>query len=154
MSATQPVSAHALEIRRTIAASPEKVFEARTRPETMARWFCRTMENHSSTIHEVDLRVGGLLRVDVVSPEGKTWKLRGQYREIKPAEKLVFTWSWENVPEDGNTLVTVEFRRLGQSNFTEVLLRHEGFPSADSCKSHTAGWDACLLTLETVMASA
>jgi len=78
----------------------------------------------------------------------------GHSLEIRPAEKLVITCSWENEPQHGETLVTVEFRRLGQSNFTEVLLRHEGFPSADSCKDHTNGWNACLLTLEKAMAAA
>ena len=91
---------------------------------------------------------GRRLRADVVSPEGKTWRLRGEYREVQPAERLGFTWSWEGEPEHGETLVTVEFRRLGQSNFTEVLLRHEGFSTVDSCKSHQEGWNACLDTLE------
>jgi len=154
MSTTRPIPGRSLEVRRTIAAAPEKVFDAWTQPEKMGQWFCRATETLAVTIHEVDVRVGGRLRADVVSPEGRTWKLRGEYREIKPAEKLVFTWSWENEPQHGETLVSVEFRRLGQSNFTEVLVRHEGFPTADSCEDHASGWNACLNTLERLMGAA
>ena len=101
MPATQPVPGHSLEIRRTNATAPEKAFDAWTKPEKMSRWFCRASETHKLKIHEVDLLVGGRPWADMVSPEGKVWKLRGEYREIKPAEKLVFTWSRVNEPQHG-----------------------------------------------------
>ncbi len=81
-------------------------------------------------------------------PSGKVWKLLAEYREVRRPERLIFTWRWENDPALGETLVTVEFRRLGNSNFTEVKLRHEDFPTAQTCKSHEDGWIGCFITLD------
>ena len=69
----------------------------------------------------------------------------GTFQEVVPPEKLVFTWQWENTdgPTEGaETLVTVEFRDMGES--TEVLLVHERFPSADVRDAHQQGWTSML----------
>jgi uncharacterized protein YndB with AHSA1/START domain len=75
----------------------------------------------------------------------------GTYRELRPPERLVFTWTWEDQADFGETLVTVEIRQLGQSQFTEVVLRHELL--ADKWRAdHNKGWIACFDLLEKVLA--
>ncbi len=148
MPAAQPVTGTSLEITRTFAAPPERVFDAWTKPEIMTKWFSRRMEGTVIQIHELDLRAGGRLRLSTHDPSGKSWNLFVIYTEVRKPERLSFTWSWENEPSFGESVVTVDFRRLGNSNFTEVKLRHEGFPTADACKGHEAGWNACYAMLE------
>ena len=92
-----------LEVRRTVAASRETVFQAWTDPEMLKKWW-RVDAGWSTPIAEVDLRVGGA------------------YREVTPPEKLVFTWIWEGPEAAEETLVTVEF--LDQGDHTEVILTH------------------------------
>lgn len=69
-----------------------------------------------------------------------------------PPEKLVFTWWWEGA-DFSETLVTVELRRLGQSQFTEVSLQHELLPD-NWRESHRQGWTGCLEMLDKALAEA
>ncbi len=133
-----------VRLRRTFAASPDKVFQAWTDPKVMTKWFARGTEKNTVNVVEADVRVGGKYRVEVQSPEGKTYRISGTYREVQPPEKLVFTWSWEEVQE---SLVTLEFRKLGQSSFTEVVLNHEMLPKKWR-DDHEKGWKACFDLLE------
>src|SRR5262249_18609177 len=95
-----------------------------------------------------DVRGGGGFRIDmrfgtVVSTH------TGVYREIRPREKLVFTWISEPTHEQ-ETVVTVELFARGQQ--TELVLTHEGFPSAASARDHNQGWQSVLSRLEQVLA--
>lgn len=76
------------------------------------------------------------------APGWDVFYLVGTYREVRPPEKLVYTWSWEGQPDFGETLVTVEFRDLGSS--TEVVLTHEFFPNEEARQNHDKGWNSCL----------
>ena len=129
-----------LQIRRTFAASREKVFRAWTEPEQLKKWFAPTDE-YSTPIAEVDLRVGGRYRIQMRSPEGGLHTVRGNYREVQTLEKLVYTWDWEDNPM-GETLVTVEFRDLDEA--TEIVLTHEFFPNQEAQDKHNQGWTGCL----------
>lgn len=109
-------------------------------------------QGQESTIHEVDLRVGGKIRAEVQNKEGKTHRLLAVFKEIVPQQKLVYTWKWEEgMPEGGESLVTILFRQMGESNFTEVTLTHERFPNAKVRDQHNMGWNACLDGLERVV---
>lgn len=76
----------------------------------------------------------------------------GTYLEVKPPEKIVFTWSWfQEVADAANvdmhpgstvTEVTVEFFERGQQ--TEIVLTHRGLGSTD----HEHGWIGRLNELE------
>ena len=129
-----------LHLKRTLAASREKVFRAWTDPEALKRWW--GPEGFSTPTVEIDLRVGGKYRIAMRSPHGDTYQLVGTYREVRPPEKLVYTWAWEAEPEQGETLVTVEFLDRGDS--TEVVLTHELFPSEKVRDEHSKGWTGSL----------
>lgn len=136
-------------LKRTFNAPREKVFRAWTEPQALKRWFAPS-ERMSTPVAEVDLRVGGRYRIEMVNPEGKRHGVSGVYREIVPFARLVFTWAWEKDERDsGETLVTVEFfDRAGQ---TEVVLTHERFANAKARDAHTEGWSGCLVSLERLL---
>ena len=134
-----------LTLTRTYAAPREAVFPAWTEPEALKQWFGPTDE-FTTPIAEVDLRVGGRYRIGMQPPDQEDLHIvGGVYREINPPEKLVFTWSWEEGMDVGETLVTVEFRDVGGS--TEVVLTHERFPSEEARDKHNEGWSGCLARL-------
>ncbi len=132
-----------LQLKRTFAAKRERVFRAWTEPADLRQWFAPSDE-YSMPIAEVDLRVGGKYRFGMKPPKTDVpYVAFGTYREVRFPEKLVFTWSWENPDANvGETLVTVEFRDLGDS--TEVTLTHELFPDEKSRDDHNKGWNGCL----------
>ena len=135
-----------LTISRIFSAPRERVFAAWTEPEQIKQWFgpdiCQVVEAH------VDLRVGGEYRFLAKNPEMGEFALRGEYREVTPPAKLIYTWQWEDDPDyvDRETLVTVEFVDLGNS--TEVRLTHENLPGAESIKNHEHGWSGGFDKLE------
>lgn len=140
MSAPQ-ISTRTLELSRTFAAPREKVFRAWTEAEELARWFSPT-EDYTVVVPQLELRVGGTWRLEMHHKGGAVHKLFGVYREISRPEKLAFTWRWESNADSEETLVTVEFRSVGNS--TEVALTHEGFASDEERGKHTHGWTGCL----------
>src|SRR5262249_39200729 len=104
------------------------------------------------------LRVGGAYRLGMQTPAKPAPSICvGEFREVDPPRRLVYTWAWErgdSKPEptmEGETLVTVEFVAVGPA--TEVVLTHERFPSADAAAQHTHGWNACLDVLGGVIES-
>ena len=130
MSATTEVTT--VERELAIAASPETVWEFLVDPEKAVRWM--------GAAATFDLQPGGLYRVDVVP--GNT--AVGEFVEIDPPRRLVFTWGWESGPGDsvppGST--TVEFDLTeGDSGGTVLHFRHSDLPSSKSAESHGHGWD-------------
>lgn len=138
-----------LQIKKTIAAPREKVFQAWTDPKALTRWFI-PFDDYTTTLAEVDLRVGGKYRIQVKAPDGVVSTVGGVYREVKPPERLVFTWTSEPGGSCGaqggfETLVTVEFHDRGSS--TEIVLTHEGFMDSTERDKHNQGWTGCLNNL-------
>ena len=128
-----------LRVRRTFQAPRERVFRAWTSAEELKRWHAPPL--HTTSLAEVDPRVGGRYRIHMLAPDGAEHRVTGVYREIDPPKKLVFTWTWEGSAM-GDTLVTVEFLDRGAT--TELILTHELFPSEDARDQHEAGWNGVL----------
>jgi glutathione S-transferase len=144
---TTKTTSHTLRLTRTVAASPQRVFDAWTRPEHLKQW--SAPEGYDVTQAEVDLKVGGKYRIEMRSPEGAQHTAVGTYREITSPSKLVYTWSWEDGPDGGDTLVTVEF--LDRDGHTEVVLVHDLFPTDEARADHEQGWTSCLNRLVAVV---
>ena len=139
-----------LKVTRTFKASRQRVFRAWTEPEMMMRWFVEG--DMEMTVCEIDLREGGSYRLEGRMGE-KKWSIWGSYVEVRPPERLVYTWTWKHDPgfgeTEGDTQVTVEFRDRG--NETELVLTHERFASAQARNEHTQGWASCLNRLERLL---
>jgi uncharacterized protein YndB with AHSA1/START domain len=148
MATTQQNSETTLRLRRTFAAPRAKVFEAWTQKEMLEQWMCRDEKTHEVKYTELDVRPGGRYMMKISAPKGIQYDLGGVFREVKPPEKLVFTWGWKKVPavegqqsESGETLLTVEF--FDRGNETEVVLTHELTPVAGPRESYDKGWKGC-----------
>ena len=143
-------TATALRLVRTIRADRETVFRAWTDPEAMKEWYCP--EGGTVDRAESDPVVGGRFTVAMAMPNGMH-VVRGVYREVERPSRLVFTWRWEGGEDlkEGETLVTVELEKRGDT--TELVLTHEGFPTAESRDGHREGWTSALNHLEASLRS-
>ena len=150
MAITQTQPENTLQIRRTFAAPRERVYRAWTDAKQFALWFYPTAE-YTTIITQMDLRNGGAYKLEMHHKGGNVSKLAGTYKEVKPPEKLVFTWRWQQENAVPDTLVTVEFHDLGGS--TEILLTHSNFTNAEDRDKHNEGWTGCFTLLETHLAS-
>jgi uncharacterized protein YndB with AHSA1/START domain len=135
-----------LEIKRLIKAPRDRVYAAWTDPAQLKQWF--GPENVQTRDLVADARPGGEFRWDLVNSEGEEMTIRGEYRELQPGKKVVFTWQWEDDEdwESHTSTVTVELTDAAAG--TELRLTHEQLPNAKSRDGHTGGWNSVLDKLE------
>ncbi len=141
----------ALVIKRQFDATREKVFEAWTDPQALKQWFAPSDE-YKTPVAETEPKIGGRYRIEMVDAAGKSHCVVGRYTEVKPPERLVFTWQWEKdeVGTGDNSIVTVELRDLGGR--TELTLTHERFLTKNARDCHQVGHNGCLERLQRFLA--
>ena len=79
-------ASHTIRLSREIDASPAEIFDAWTRPERVTSWW--DPEGQPLAACEIDLRPGGSFRF--VTRSRPEMPFAGVYREIAPADRLVF----------------------------------------------------------------
>jgi uncharacterized protein YndB with AHSA1/START domain len=111
-----------------IDATPETIWPFLSEPGHHIEW--------EGTVADIDPRPGGIYRVLVA---GK-FQSAGEYVEVVPMEKVVFTFGWE---QEGNPIppgsTTVEISLHPEGDKTLVRLVHRGLPD-DSITDHGFGW--------------
>ena len=141
MNAALASASAAVVVRRTIAASAEDLFDAWLDPEALAQWM--RPGTIQSTVARVEPHVGGSYEITMQAASGPILH-KGVYRAIDRPRRLVFTWITA-FTENQETLVTVDFIRLGQR--TEVVVTHEQLPES-ARPSHHKGWTSGLEHLD------
>jgi uncharacterized protein YndB with AHSA1/START domain len=124
-----------IELRRRLPAPREEVFRWWTDPELMARW----MSPVGIAEAELDVRPGGRLRV-VMRGEGMTIVHTGEYQEVDPPGRLVFTWI---SPYTGGQPSVVTVVLIDRGDETELVLTHSALP-AEVADSHRGGWGSMI----------
>jgi uncharacterized protein YndB with AHSA1/START domain len=135
-----------LEIKRFINAPRDRVYAAWTDPEHLKEWW--GPENVRTRTIAADVRQGGKYRWDLVNQAGENMTAFGEYRELIPGQKIVFTWKWDDDEawEGRNSIVTVELS--DHDDGTQLTLTHEQLPSEESRDRHNEGWNSVLDRLE------
>jgi uncharacterized protein YndB with AHSA1/START domain len=113
----------AIRVTRSYGVSPPRVFGAWLDPEVAGRWLFATASQPMTHV-EIDGRIGGSFRF-VERQAGETNKYTGQYVEIVPDRRLVFTLSLKPYP-NVITRVTVAISPLAKG--CELELIHENVP--------------------------
>jgi uncharacterized protein YndB with AHSA1/START domain len=139
-----------LRIERSYRAPAEAVFDAWTSEEVIRRWW-HAEHDWETTEAEVDLRVGGIVRVVMRDP-GKDAEYGGggHYTEIDRPNRLAFTWLWDG--NDTRQLIELEFEE--RDGVTAVRFTHSGLWSEEAVRSHEQGWNRCFDNLERALAAA
>jgi len=125
-----------------IAASPETVWQFLVDPMKATRWMGMTAT--------FDPRPGGAYRCDVIP--GHT--ASGEFVELDPPHRLVFTWGWEPGPNGanpvppGSSTIEIELESDGESTILHFV--HRDLPTAEAAASHGHGWDHYLARLQAV----
>lgn len=141
-----------LLIRRMLDAPRELVFQVWTQAEHLAHWW--GPRDFTVPLCEIDVRPGGAYRIGIRRADGVEYRMRGQYREIVPPERLVFTFAWEDEhgQPEWETLVTVTFAAHGKR--TELTFHQTPFESVEDRDSHNSGWNECFDRLDAYLAGA
>jgi len=98
-----------IRITREFDAPPEKIFRAHTDPELVVQWL--GPRDLTMTIDHYDCRTGGSYRY-LHSRDGEEYGFNGCFHEVRPAELIVQTFTFEGFP-DGVALEKLVFEDLG-----------------------------------------
>jgi uncharacterized protein YndB with AHSA1/START domain len=125
-----------LHIERTYQAPIDRVFDAWTSETVLRRWF-RTEDRYDESEAEVDLRVGGTIRVVMRDPaRAAEYGGEGKYTEIDRPRRLAFTWLWDG--DSTRTLIEIDFEETGDG--THVRFTHRGLWDEEAVRGHEDGW--------------
>lgn len=124
-----------LEVTTHVAARPETIFPYFTDPERYVQWM--------GTDAILDPSPGGTYRVHM-RPGVESL---GEFVDIDPPHRVVFTWGWVDHPvvPPGTTRVEVTLEPDGDG--TLVRLVHYDLPTADTAAEHRQGWELYLSRL-------
>ena len=107
-----------ITISRTVAATPDRVFDAWTDVVQLARWWWPQL---AGTTYDVDARAGGAYRIHSPAVGITAW---GEYTDVDRPRRLAFTWNWEGEGETdvGSVAddVVVTFEPAGEGTLVTV----------------------------------
>ena len=107
-------------LSRVFDAPRRLVFEAWTMKEHLTEWF--GPQGFATTTREIDVRVGGTWRFDMVAPNGKLFDNRVTFLEIRAPDLLVFDHGSDKDDDDRRFRVTITFDEQSDGK-TVVTLR-------------------------------
>jgi uncharacterized protein YndB with AHSA1/START domain len=143
------IDTKALHMERTFQAPAEAVFNAWTSEEVLRRWW--HAEHGETPEAEVDLRVGGTVRVVMRKPNRDTdIGGGGRYTEIEPPTRLAFTWIWDG--DTRRTLIELDFEE--HDGVTTVRFTHSDLWDEEAVRAHKEGWGELFDSLERALEGA
>jgi len=139
---------HTLTITRLFKAPRERVFDAFIKVDAMQTWYGPEGFTVPACVSEP--KPGGKYRIEMHSPEGSVHVVTGEYLEVSPPDRLVFTWAWlEGTGRGPETTVSLSFAdRAGQ---TELTLVQTGFTTELERDKHGHGWDSSFNSLDATL---
>src|SRR4051812_7601793 len=109
-----------IRMTRLFDAPRHLVFEAMSKPEHVKQWWGRLGEGYSVPVCEIDLRVGGAWRFVNKHPRGEA-AFHGEYREITPPSRIVFTEIFEEFPDTVSVVTSELTEEGGKTRFTATV---------------------------------
>jgi uncharacterized protein YndB with AHSA1/START domain len=116
-----------LVMSERIRATPDQVFRYLVEPDKLVRWM--------GVEAQIDPRPGGAFWLDVTGENIAA----GNYVEVDPPHRVVFTWGWEGSAEVPPGSSTVAFTLTAEGDETIVELVHSGLPGGQG-DEHVRGW--------------
>jgi uncharacterized protein YndB with AHSA1/START domain len=109
-----------IRMTRLFSAPRQLVFDAMTQPEHVRQWWGRLGDGYSVPVCEIDLRVGGRWRFVNRHPKGEA-VFYGEYREITPPDRLVFTEIFADYPDSVSVVTTEYTEEDGKTRLTATV---------------------------------
>lgn len=129
-----------VKFKRTIQATPQEVYEAFTHAAALCEWLCN--------VAQADARPGGRLYLWW----NNGYYASGEYTELKPGERVCFSWHGRNEP--GISQVEVSLKALEEGG-TRLSLVHEqpagGKAWRQARREYQRGWKRGLENLQSVL---
>lgn len=117
-------------ITRTFRAPPRIVYDVWTNPEHVKRWWAPASRGAEIVSCVADVRAGGHYRYVTRASEGE-FAFSGEYVELTPPSRLVYTQIFEPMADAGAVVVTITFEAVEGGARTRLVSR-ELYPSKEA----------------------
>jgi uncharacterized protein YndB with AHSA1/START domain len=133
-----------VRLHRVIAARPEKVYRAFVELDAVASWL--PPFGFVCTVHALDATVGGRHAMSFRNfTTGDSHSFGGEYLELVPGERLVYTDTFDDPNLPGEMKVTVNLKAVSAG--TEMTIEQEGVPDVIPLEMCYLGWQESLRKL-------
>jgi uncharacterized protein YndB with AHSA1/START domain len=133
-----------VRLHRVLATTPAKIYRAFLEPDAMAKWL--PPDGFAATSHQQDAKVGGRFRMSFRNfTTGSSHSFGGEYLEMVPDERLVYTDVFDDPNLPGQMRVTVTLKRVSVG--TDLSIVQEGIPDAIPVEACYLGWQQSLQNL-------
>ena len=140
-----------VRLHRVFAAPPERVYRAFLDAAALAKWL--SPYGFTATVHHLDAKVGGSHRASFTQfSTGQSHSFGGDYLELVPGERLVYTDRFDDPNMPGEMKVTVQLKAV--SCGTDLSITQEGIPAAIPVESCYLGWQQSLVQLQRLVEAA
>jgi uncharacterized protein YndB with AHSA1/START domain len=138
---TKQMTTNKVTLHRVLTASPEKVYKAFTDADALASWIAPY--GFICKVHSMDLQVGGQYKMSFTNfGTGSSHSFGGEYIEIIPNERLVYTDVFDDPNLTGQMITTIELRKVLCG--TELIATQENIPAAIPTEMCYLGWQESL----------
>jgi uncharacterized protein YndB with AHSA1/START domain len=133
-----------VKLHRVLRAAPERVYRAFLDADAMAKWL--PPDGFTGKVHHLDAKKGGSYRMSFTNfTTGKSHSFHGEFLELVPNERLVYTDRFDDPGLAGEMRTTVQLRKVSVG--TEVDIVQEGIPAAIPIDACYLGWEDSLTLL-------
>ena len=147
-SKTSIFTANTARLHRVLAAKPEKVFRAFLDADAMAKWL--PPYGFTAQVHHMDAKIGGTFRMSFANfTTGKSHAFGGEYLELVPHERIVYTDKFDDPNLPGEMRVTVALKAVSVG--TELDIEQSGISAVIPLEACYLGWQQSLAQLATLV---
>ncbi len=141
-SVTPP--ANTVRLHRVLATKPEKIYRAFLEAGALAKWL--PPKGFTATIMHMDAKVGGTFKMSFTNfTTGSSQSFGGEYLELQPHTRIVYTDKFDDPNLPGHMRVTVTLRKVSVG--TELDIEQTGIPSVIPLEACYLGWQQSLVQL-------
>jgi uncharacterized protein YndB with AHSA1/START domain len=138
------VSARIVRLHRVLAAKPERVYRAFVDADAMAKWL--PPDGFTGRVNHLDARPGGTFRMAFTNfTTGASHAFGGEYRELVPNARLVYTDRFDDPNLPGEMVVTVALTPVSLG--TDLAIEQAGIPAVIPLEACYLGWQQSLANL-------
>ncbi len=135
---------HTIRLHRVLRAPPERIYRAFLDPAALCKWM--PPNGFTATLHHLDAKVGGTFKMSFTNfSTQKAMSFGGEYLELIPNEKLIYTDKFDDPNLPGVITVTILLKEV--SCGTEVNVTQEGVPGVIPAEACYMGWQESLILL-------
>ena len=132
-----------VRLHRVLRAKPEKIYRAFLDAAATAKWL--PPYGFTAKVHHLDAKVGGTFRLSFTNFTTQKGHAFGEYLELVPNERVVYTDKFDDPNLPGELRVTIVFKAVSVG--TEIHIEQAGIPSVIPVEACYLGWQQSLAQL-------